>query len=64
MASSTTYPATSEPTVCSRDDTQAIDSQWHVAITELFEHIEARIRAKVEHPFRVIKRQFGHMKVR
>ncbi len=22
------------------------------------------MRAKVEHPFRVIKRQFGHMKVR
>jgi IS5 family transposase len=26
--------------------------------------IKARIRAKVEHPFRVIKRQFGHVKVR
>jgi IS5 family transposase len=25
---------------------------------------KARIRAKVEHPFRVIKRQFGHVKVR
>lgn len=24
----------------------------------------ARIRAKVEHPFRVIKRQFGHLNVR
>jgi IS5 family transposase len=28
------------------------------------EQIKARIRAKVEHPFRVIKRQFGHTKVR
>ena len=33
-------------------------------ITEELEHIKARIRAKVEHPFRVIKRQFGHVKVR
>jgi IS5 family transposase len=28
------------------------------------ERLKARIRAKVEHPFRVIKRQFGHVKVR
>lgn len=28
------------------------------------EQAKARIRAKVEHPFRVIKRQFGHVKVR
>lgn len=28
------------------------------------ERLKARIRAKVEHPFRVIKRQFGHLKVR
>ena len=28
------------------------------------EQIKASIRAKVEHPFRVIKRQFGHVKVR
>jgi IS5 family transposase len=28
------------------------------------EKIKASIRAKVEHPFRVIKRQFGHVKVR
>jgi IS5 family transposase len=26
--------------------------------------VKASIRAKVEHPFRVIKRQFGHVKVR
>ena len=34
------------------------------AIAEEMEHVKARIRAKVEHPFRVIKRQFGHGKVR
>ena len=28
------------------------------------EGLKARIRAKVEHPFRVIKRQFGQLKVR
>ncbi len=28
------------------------------------EHRKASVRAKVEHPFRVIKRQFGHTKVR
>ncbi|MEO7152007.1 MAG: IS5 family transposase [Burkholderiaceae bacterium] len=28
------------------------------------EHLKASMRAKVEHPFRVIKRQFGHVKVR
>jgi transposase, IS5 family len=28
------------------------------------ERVKARVRAKVEHPFRVIKRQFGHLKVR
>jgi IS5 family transposase len=31
---------------------------------ERLEHRKASIRAKVEHPFRVIKRQFGLMKVR
>jgi IS5 family transposase len=34
------------------------------ALLDKLEHVKARIRAKVEHPFRVIKRQFGHMKVR
>ena len=28
------------------------------------EKVKAGIRARVEHPFRVIKRQFGHVKVR
>lgn len=33
-------------------------------ILEKLEQTKARIRVKVEHPFRVIKRQFGHVKVR
>lgn len=32
-------------------------------LTEQVERIKASIRAKVEHPFRVIKRQFGPVKV-
>ena len=35
----------------------------HELIDEL-ERLKASMRAKVEHPFRVIKRQFGHVKVR
>jgi transposase, IS5 family len=34
------------------------------ALTDKAEKLKARIRAKVEHPFRVIKRQFGFVKVR
>ena len=34
------------------------------SVLDQLEHVKASIRAKVEHPFRVIKRQFGHMKVR
>jgi transposase, IS5 family len=34
------------------------------AILNQLEHLKARIRAKVEHPFRVIKRQFGYAKVK
>ena len=34
------------------------------ALIGQLEHLKASIRAKVEHPFRVIKRQFGHLKVR
>ena len=34
------------------------------AILDKLEQVKARMRAKVEHPFRVIKRQFGHVKVR
>jgi IS5 family transposase len=34
------------------------------ALTHKAEKLKAGMRAKVEHPFRVIKRQFGHVKVR
>jgi IS5 family transposase len=34
------------------------------AISERLEQVKARVRAKVEHPFRVIKCQFGYVKVR
>lgn len=34
------------------------------ALIEQMEKIKASIRAKVEHPFRVIKRQFGYTKMR
>ena len=34
------------------------------AMIEKAEQIKASIRAKVEHPFRIIKQQFGHTKVR
>jgi IS5 family transposase len=36
---------------------------WREAVLAL-ETLKARIRARVEHPFRVIKRQFGYTKVR
>jgi IS5 family transposase len=34
------------------------------ALLEQAEKVKASVRTKVEHPFRVIKRQFGHTKVR
>ena len=56
------------------------DLQWHIAArpsdiaklpegrvkarVQKVEHRKASVRAKVEHPFRVIKRQFGLAKVR
>lgn len=62
-----------------REEHQGRDVQWFIAMrpgklaqmkrglakvqTEL-EHRKASLRAKVEHPFRVIKRQFGFTKVR
>ncbi|WP_353849707.1 transposase [Xanthomonas oryzae] len=41
-------------------------SHWQQARAwaERWEHFKASVRAKVEHPFRVIKRQFGYTKVR
>ena len=59
---------------------EATGVDWHVAmrpgkrkqqkhtpwgvLTEQAEKLKASVRAKVEHPFRVIKRQFGHVKNR
>ena len=61
-----------------RPDATGVD--WHVAVHpgkrktqkhmpwgtlhEQAEQLKASVRAKVEHPFRVIKRQFGYVKVR
>jgi len=55
-------------------------SDWHIAmkrnqrkrltdspedqLTEQWERLKAKIRAKVEHPFHVVKNLFGHRKVR
>ena len=44
---------------------RALDKSTTVGqLTDQLERLKASIRAKVEHPFRVIKRQFGHAKVR
>ena len=44
---------------------KALDASKRVdQLKEQLEKVKASIRAKVEHPFRVIKRQFGHVKVR
>ena len=59
---------------------EATGVNWHVAmrpgkrqqqkhmpwaeLTERAEKLKASVRSKVEHPFRVIKRQFGYVKVR
>lgn len=43
----------------------ALDKTRNVdRIVNEIERLKASVRAKVEHPFRVIKRQFGHVKVR
>jgi IS5 family transposase len=43
----------------------ALDKQSPLGATlDKIEQLKASIRANVEHPFRVIKRQFGHTKVR
>ena len=40
------------------------DARQDDALIDQMEKLKASIRAKVEHPFRVIKRQFGYTKVR
>lgn len=63
-----------------RGDTQAIKTHWHVAmrpgkrkalpetplgrVLDEIARTKARIRAKAEHPFRMNKRQFGHVEAR
>jgi IS5 family transposase len=41
------------------DKTRPVDN-----LIDQIERIKASVRAKAEHPFRVVKRQFGHVKVR
>ncbi|SOT99310.1 transposase [Xanthomonas arboricola pv. fragariae] len=43
---------------------QAIGNKRERAREQRWEHFKPSVRAKVEHPFRVIKRQFGYTKVR
>ena len=48
-----------------RSKRKALNLQHPVeALQEQLEQVKSKIRAKVEQPFRVIKRQFGHAKVR
>ncbi|MFX4389006.1 transposase, partial [Acinetobacter baumannii] len=43
---------------------RAMKNQRERRYAERWERYKASLRAKVEHPFRVIKRQFGYTKVR
>ncbi len=43
---------------------QAIGSKRERAREQRWEHFKASVCAKVEHPFRAIKRQFGYTKFR
>lgn len=63
-----------------REENKALDVRWHVAmrpgkrrvlptdrlgrLMEQYEHAKARMRAKVEHPFHVVKNLFHHRKTR
>jgi IS5 family transposase len=47
-----------------RSKVKAIEDESLRDLTEQIEHIKASIRSAVEHPFRVVKRQFGHVKAR
>ena len=48
-----------------RSKRKALDPMQPIPLLqEQLEQVKSKIRAKVEHPFRVIKRQFGHVKVR
>ncbi|MFN7385979.1 MAG: transposase, partial [Lysobacteraceae bacterium] len=43
---------------------KAMKSKREQKQARALERLKASVRAKVEHPFRVIKRQFGYVKVR
>lgn len=63
-----------------REDTAGCAARWHVAmkrgarkrlgdspedrLAEQWERLKAKVRAKVEHPFHVVKNRFGYRKVR
>jgi Transposase DDE domain len=47
-----------------RSTVKAITDAKLRKLTTEIEHAKASIRAAVEHPFRVVKRQFGHVKAR
>ena len=47
-----------------RSKIEAIKNRRERKCAKRWEHYKASVRAKVEHPFRVIKRQFGYVKVR
>jgi IS5 family transposase len=43
---------------------RALGASKHARILDKIERIKAQVRAKGEHAFRVVKRQFGYVKVR
>ena len=56
-----------------RDELNALDVEWHIALrpgerktlrrfTAKLSTVKAQVRVKVEHPFRKIKQQFGYRK--
>ncbi len=63
-----------------REETQDVDAKWHIAekrgkimsmeegplkeLTERAEQLKAKIRARVEHPFHIVKNLFRHRKLR
>ena len=47
-----------------RSKVKAIEDAALRNLTEQIEHKKASVRAKVEHPFRILKGQFGYLKLR
>ena len=43
---------------------KALPEGAHKTATQHVEYLKAAVRARLEHPFRVLKRQFGYSKVR